>query len=102
MIKGKKVRATMEMWVRSKRCHRTFSVWKRESKKDKFWIPKYVADAYDGKVLWLLISEEDILGKYHHGSEPPGDQYTRDSEHSSLRPMDKKLRTILTMKRESD
>jgi hypothetical protein len=41
-----------------------------------------------------LISEEDILGKYHHGSEPPGDQYTRDSEHSSLRPMDKKLRTI--------
>ena len=34
-------------------------------KKDKFWIPKYVADAYDGKVLWLLISEEEILGKYH-------------------------------------
>jgi hypothetical protein len=49
-------------------------------KKDKFWIPKYVADAYDGKVLWLLISEEEILGKYHHGSEPPGDQYTRDFE----------------------
>ena len=70
----------MEMWVRSKRCHRTFSVWKRESKKDKFWIPKYVAVAYDGKVLWLLISEEEILGKYHHGAEPPGDQYARDLE----------------------
>jgi hypothetical protein len=49
-------------------------------KKDKFWIPKYVADAYDGKVLWLLISEEEILCKYHHGSEPPGDQYARDFE----------------------
>ena len=49
-------------------------------KKDKFWIPKYVADAYDGKVLWLLIDEEEILGKYHHGSEPPGDQYARDFE----------------------
>ena len=27
-------------------------------KKDKFWIPKYTADAYDGKHLWLLINEE--------------------------------------------
>src|ERR671932_824914 len=41
---------------------------------------KDVADAYDGKVLWLLVSEEEILGKYHHGSEPPGDQYARDFE----------------------
>jgi hypothetical protein len=40
-------------------------------KKDKFWIPKYVADAYDGKTLWLLINEEEILGKYHHRSESP-------------------------------
>jgi len=49
-------------------------------KKDKFWIPKYVADAYDGKTLWLLINEEEIFGKYHHGSESPpaGEQYTND------------------------
>ena len=49
-------------------------------KKDKFWIPKFVADAYDGKALWLLISEEDILRKYHHRSEPPVDQYAQDFE----------------------
>ena len=23
-------------------------------KKEKFWVPKYLADAFDGKVLWLL------------------------------------------------
>ena len=52
-------------------------------KKDKFWIPKYVADAYDGKTLWLLINEEEILGKYHHGSESPppaGEQYASEFE----------------------
>ena len=49
-------------------------------KKDKFWIPKYLADAYDGKTLWLLIGEDDILNKYHHGSEPAAEQYTRDFE----------------------
>jgi hypothetical protein len=49
-------------------------------KKDKFWIPKYVADAYDGRTLWLLINEEDILGKYRNGSESPpaGEQYAQD------------------------
>jgi hypothetical protein len=52
-------------------------------KKDKFWIPKYVADAYDGKTFWLLINEEEIHGKYHHGSESPppaGEQYASEFE----------------------
>jgi hypothetical protein len=49
--------------------------------KEKFWIPKYVADAFDGKTLWLLIDEEELRGKYQYGKEPsPGDQYTRDFE----------------------
>jgi hypothetical protein len=48
--------------------------------KDKFWIPKYVVDAFDGKKVWLLISAEELLGRYFYGSEPPGDQYTRDFE----------------------
>jgi len=33
-------------------------------KKDKFWIPKYTADAYDGKHLWLLINEEEVHSKH--------------------------------------
>ncbi len=48
--------------------------------KDKFWIPKYVADAFDGKTLWLLVSEEELLGKYFYGSEPSADQYSKDFE----------------------
>ena len=26
-------------------------------RKEKFWNPKYVADAFDGKTLWLLMGE---------------------------------------------
>jgi hypothetical protein len=47
--------------------------------KESFWIPKYIADAFDGKTLWLLIDEEDLRGKYQYGKEPPpGDQYATD------------------------
>jgi hypothetical protein len=49
--------------------------------KESFWIPKYVADAFDGKTLWLLIDEEGLRGKYQYGKEPPpGDQYAKDFE----------------------
>jgi hypothetical protein len=49
--------------------------------KESFWIPKYIADAFDGKTLWLLVDEEELRGKYQYGKEPPqGDQYTRDFE----------------------
>ena len=81
-IKGKKVKSNDGKDVGEiKEVSQNFlRLEKGTVKKDKFWIPKYVADAYDGKVLWLLISEEEILGKYHHGAEPPGDQYARDFE----------------------
>ena len=46
--------------------------------KESFWIPKYLADAYDGKRLWLLMNEEELRGKYQYGKEPPQDQYTKD------------------------
>ncbi len=48
--------------------------------KDKFWIPKYVVDAFDGKRVWLLVNADELLGSYFYGSEPPGDQFTRDYE----------------------
>ena len=32
-------------------------------RKEKFWVPKYVADAFDGKTLWLLIDERRITWK---------------------------------------
>jgi len=82
MLKGKKVKSNDGKDVGEiKEVSQNFlRLEKGTVKKDKFWIPKYVADAYDGKALWLLISEEEILDKYHHGSEPPGDQYARDFE----------------------
>jgi len=49
--------------------------------KERFWIPKYIADAFDGKTLWLLMEEEELRGKYQYGKEPPpGDQYSKDFE----------------------
>jgi sporulation protein YlmC with PRC-barrel domain len=48
-------------------------------KKDKFWIPKYTADAYDGKHLWLLINEEEVHSKHVYGDESPrGEEYTKE------------------------
>jgi hypothetical protein len=51
-------------------------------KKDRFWIPKYVADAYDGKQLWLFITEEEVHTKHQYGEQPPtgGEDYTREFE----------------------
>jgi hypothetical protein len=48
--------------------------------KDKFWIPKYVANAYDGKVLWLLVSSDDIAKGYSYTTQPAREQYVRDFE----------------------
>ena len=38
-------------------------------KKERIWIPKDVADAFDGKKLWLLISEQEAQEKYQHGEK---------------------------------
>jgi hypothetical protein len=50
--------------------------------KNRFWIPKYVADAFDGKVLWLMLSEEEVRGRYQYGKEPPTQEnYASEFEH---------------------
>lgn len=59
--------------------------------KEKNWFPKYVADAYDGKVLWLLVTKEDFTKSYVHGEEPPAQQYIRDFETFKASPFGKKL-----------
>jgi hypothetical protein len=48
--------------------------------KDKSWIPKYLADAYDGKVLWLVISNDDLAKGYSYTTEPDRKQHTQDLE----------------------
>lgn len=57
-------------------------VQKGTIRKESFWIPKYVADAFDGGTLWLLIDEEELRSRYQYGKEsiPSTDQYGKDFE----------------------
>ena len=84
MLKGKKVKTNDGKDVGDiKEVAQNFlRLEKGTVKKDKFWIPKYVADAYDGKTLWLLIDEGEIHSKYRNGSESPpaGEQYASEFE----------------------
>jgi hypothetical protein len=48
--------------------------------KDKFWIPKYIVDAFDGENVWVVASEDEVKEKYLFGQEPPAEQFTRDFE----------------------
>jgi hypothetical protein len=60
-------------------------------KKDKFWIPKYTADASDGKHLWLLINEEELHSSHVYGDESPkGDEYTKGLESFKRSPSSQK------------
>lgn len=44
-------------------------------KKKRFWIPKFLADVYDGKYLWLDIKKEEIKKQYYYDEEPAASQY---------------------------
>ena len=39
-------------------------------KKKRFCIPKFLADVYDGKYLWLYITKEEIKQQYYYDEEP--------------------------------
>ena len=82
MLKGKEVKTNDGKDVGDiKEISQNFiRIEKGTIKKDKYWIPKYLADAYDGKRLWLLVSEEHLLQRYLYGEEPPAEQYTKDYE----------------------
>jgi hypothetical protein len=47
-------------------------------KKKKFWIPKFLADVYDGKFLWLDIKKEEVKQRYYYDREPEASQYDLD------------------------
>lgn len=44
-------------------------------KKKRFWIPKFLADVYDGKHVWLDIKKEEIKQQYYYDEEPAASQY---------------------------
>lgn len=47
-----------------------FRVEKGSIGKKSFWVPKNLADAYDGDYLWLSNNEEEIHDKFLYGEEP--------------------------------
>ena len=47
-------------------------------KKKRFWIPKFVADVYDGKFVWLGIKQEELKQQYYYDEEPASSQYDLD------------------------
>ena len=79
-LKGKKVKSNdgKDLGDIDKISQNYVRLEKGTIKKEKFWIPKYVADAFDGKVLWLLTGEEETRAKFQYGEEPPVEQYERD------------------------
>ena len=49
-------------------------------KENKFWIPKFMFDVYDGKHVWLMTTEEETMS-YLKSQEPTSnEEYTRDFE----------------------
>ena len=92
-LKGKKVKTTdgEELGEIKEITQNHFLVERGTFNKEKNWIPKYVADAYDGKVLWLLVTKDDFIKSYVHGEEPPAQQYMRDFETFKASPSGKKV-----------
>lgn len=50
-----------------------FRVEKGSLSKKSFWLPKNLADAYDGDYLWLSNNEEEVHDKFLYGEEPSVD-----------------------------
>jgi hypothetical protein len=51
-------------------------VQKGSVRKSSFWVPKNLADAYDGKYLWLKSNKKQIQDKFFYGEEPPESDQT--------------------------
>lgn len=79
-LKGKKVKSNdgVEFGEIGKISQNYIRVEKGHIKKEKFWIPKYLADAFDGKTLWLLASAEEIQARFQYGEEPSSQQFEED------------------------
>jgi hypothetical protein len=79
-LKGKNVSSNdgEDLGEISKISQNYIRVEKGHIKKDKFWVPKYLADAFDGKTLWLLVSAEEIRARFQYGEEPSADEFEKD------------------------
>lgn len=79
-IKGKRVKSNDDKYLgkikKISQIH--IRIKKGVIKREQFWIPKYIADAYDGSVLWLITSEEETRNKFYQAKEPNSEQFGKD------------------------
>jgi hypothetical protein len=90
-LKGKRVKANdgQELGEIKEVSENYLQLVKGTTHEDSFWIPKYVVDAYDGKVLWLLVSSDDFKS-YAYSAEPEPEQYARGFESFKTTPYGQK------------
>jgi sporulation protein YlmC with PRC-barrel domain len=72
-----------------------FKIEKGRIRKNSFWVPKNLADAYDGKYVWLSSEEGQIHDKFFYGEEPPESDQT-GSPVNRIRFVDKRMAGIPT------
>jgi hypothetical protein len=95
-LKGKRVRSNdgNDLGKIDKISQNYIRLEKGRVNKNKFWLPKYYADTFDGKVLWLLEGEEQLRSTYLYGKEPPPEQFQQDYDTFRLSHSSKKDRNL--------
>ena len=68
--------------------------------KEKFYIPKNMAESYDGSVLRFNISKEEVRSRFMGDSPPVADQYSSSS--SSYRDTDVRDKDTANVSKETD
>jgi uncharacterized protein (TIGR02271 family) len=68
--------------------------------KEKFYIPKNMAESYDGSVLRFNISKEEVRNRFMGDSPPVADQYSSSS--SSYRDTDVREKDTANISKETD
>ena len=76
-----------------------FRVEKGSIGKKSFWVPKNLADAYDGDYLWLTNNEEEIRDRFLYGEEPSGDDKITPIERIKM--VNERMKGVPTEKQES-
>ena len=81
-LKGKKVKSNdgKELGEIKEVSQNYVQVERGTLKKERFWVPQYLADVYDGKSLWLFIAEEEATDTYLYGAQPQEERYRQDFE----------------------
>jgi hypothetical protein len=79
-LKGKRVKSNdgKDLGKIDKISQNYIRLEKGRVKKEKFWVPKYFADSFDGKILWLLATQEELRSQFHFGKEPPPARFQQD------------------------